>query len=86
VGYVLLITFEVFPDHEHMGDEAMLVVQGSCIDSYGTVMRRGDLIRMPPGTHHEFKALPGPDFIYLGVAMNGFVMGGQHIKPGDPRG
>jgi quercetin dioxygenase-like cupin family protein len=49
-------------------------------------MRRGDLIRMPPGTHHEFKAQPGPDFIYLGVAKNGIVIGGEHIKPGDPRG
>ena len=86
VGFVRVRPGQVFPDHEHMGDEAMLVVQGSCIDSYGTVMRRGDLIRMPPGTHHDFKALPGPDFIYLGVAKNGFVMGGEHIKPGDPRG
>jgi hypothetical protein len=86
VGFVRVGAGLVFPDHEHMGDETMLVVQGSCIDSYGTVMKRGDLIRMPPGTHHDFKAQPGPDFIYLGIAKNGFVMGGQHIKPGDPRG
>jgi len=86
VGFVKLRPGVVFPDHEHMGDEAMLVVQGSCIDSNGTVMRRGDLIRMPPGTHHDFKAQPGPDFIYLGVAKNGFMMFGEHIKPGDPRG
>jgi anti-sigma factor ChrR (cupin superfamily) len=86
VGFVKLHPGGVFPDHEHMGDEAMLVVQGSCIDSSGTVIRRGDLIRMPAGTHHDLKAQPGPDFIYLGIAYKGFVMGGQHIKPGDPRG
>jgi quercetin dioxygenase-like cupin family protein len=86
VGFVKLRPGVVFPDHEHMGDEAMLVVQGSCIDSYGTIMRRGDSIRLPPGTHHEFTAQPGPDFIYLGVAHKGFIMGGEHIKPGDPRG
>ncbi|HMI87693.1 MAG TPA: cupin domain-containing protein [Polyangiaceae bacterium] len=86
VGFVRLRSGVVFPDHEHMGDEIMLVVQGGCVDSYGTVMKRGDLIRMPPGTHHDFKARPGPDFIYLGVAKNGFMMFGEHIKPGDPRG
>jgi anti-sigma factor ChrR (cupin superfamily) len=86
VGFVKLRPGAVFPDHEHMGEDAMLVVQGSCIDSNGTVMRRGDLMRMSQGTHHDFKAQPGPDFIYLGVAKNGFKMFGEHIKPGDPRG
>jgi anti-sigma factor ChrR (cupin superfamily) len=86
VGFVKIAPGHVFPDHEHMGDEEMFIVQGSCVDASGTVMRRGDLIRMPPGTHHELNARPGPDFIYLGIAHKGFVMGGQHIKPGDPRG
>ena len=86
VGFVKISSGHVFPDHEHMGDEEMFIVQGSCVDDQGAVFKRGDLIRMPPGTHHEFKARPGPDFIYLGIAHKGFVMGGQHIKPGDPRG
>jgi anti-sigma factor ChrR (cupin superfamily) len=86
VGFVKVRPGAVFPDHEHVGEDAMLVVQGSCIDSHGTVMRRGDLLRMAPGTHHELKAQPGPDFIYLGVAKSGFMMFGEHIKPGDPRG
>ena len=86
VGFVKLAPGAVFPDHEHMGDDTMLVVQGSCIDSHGTLMRRGDLMTMGEGTSHEFKAQPGPDFIYLGIAKNGFKMFGEHIKPGDPRG
>jgi anti-sigma factor ChrR (cupin superfamily) len=86
VGFVKLSPGATFPDHEHMGEDTMLVVQGSCIDTHGTVMRRGDLVRMGGGTHHEFKAQPGPDFIYLGIAKNGFKMFGEHIKPGDPRG
>lgn len=85
VGWVRVEPGVEFPHHEHMGDEAMLIVQGSCVDSYGTVMRRGDLVRLAPGTHHDFKALPGPDFIYLGVAKGGIVMFGVHMKPGDPR-
>jgi putative transcriptional regulator len=85
VGWVRVQPGVEFPHHEHMGDEAMLVIQGSCIDSYGTVMRRGELARLAPGTAHTFKALPGPDFIYLGVAKNGIVMFGVHMKPGDPR-
>jgi quercetin dioxygenase-like cupin family protein len=86
VGFVRIKPGSVFPDHEHMGDESMFVVQGSAIDSNGLVMRRGDLIRLPPHTHHDFTAQPGPDFIYLGIAKNGFMLFGEHIKPGDPRG
>lgn len=85
VGWVRVKPGHVFPEHEHMGDEAMLIVQGSCVDSNGTVMRRGDLVRLPPGTKHDFKAQPGPDFIYLGVAKNGILMFGEHMKPGDRR-
>lgn len=86
VGFVRVKPGCVFPDHEHMGDEAMFVVQGCAIDSNGLVMKRGDLIRLPPHTNHDFKAQPGPDFVYLGIAKNGFMLFGQHIKPGDPRG
>jgi quercetin dioxygenase-like cupin family protein len=86
VGFVRVKPGCVFPDHEHMGDESMLVVQGCAIDSNGLVMRRGDLIRLPPHSNHDFTAQPGPDFIYLGIAKNGFMLFGEHIKPGDPRG
>jgi quercetin dioxygenase-like cupin family protein len=86
VGFVRVKPGCVFPDHEHMGDEVMFVVQGCAIDSNGLVMRRGDVIRLPPHSHHDFKAEPGPDFIYLGIAKNGFMLFGEHIKPGDPRG
>jgi hypothetical protein len=51
----------------------MFVVQACAIDSNGLLMRRGDVIRLPPHSHHDFKAPPGPDFIYLGIAKNGFT-------------
>jgi len=44
------------------------------------------LIRMSEGTHHEFRAQPGPDFIYLGGPRIIKKMIGEQIKPGDPRG
>jgi anti-sigma factor ChrR (cupin superfamily) len=86
VGFVRIRPGDVFPDHEHMGDEANLVLQGSAVDATGRILRRGDLVRMSLGTHHELRARSGPDFIYLGVAHKGFLMFGEHIKPGDPRG
>ena len=85
VGFVKLAPGAVFPEHTHQGDEAALVLQGSCIESGGRVARRGDLVTMAQGSTHELTALPGPDFIYVAVAHRGFEMFGELIGPGDPR-
>ena len=86
VGFVKVKPGHVFPEHEHMGEEHALVVQGACVEGSGRVARRGELVKMERGTSHELKALPGPDFIYLGIAQQGFMMFGMHVKKGDPRG
>ena len=86
VGFVKVQPGHVFPEHEHVGDEVALIIQGASIEASGRVARRGDLVRMGRGSAHELKALPGPAFIYLGIAQQGFMMFGMHIKKGDPRG
>ena len=86
VGFVKIKPGHVFPEHEHLGREHALIVQGSCVEGSGRVVRRGELVEMPRGSSHELTALPGPDFIYLGIAQQGFMMFGMHVKKGDPRG
>ena len=85
VGFVRIQPGCFFPDHTHKGDEVMLVLQGSFALADGTVFKRGDLVRAPTDSSHELTALPGPDFIYLSASQNGFLLFGEHIKPGDPR-
>jgi quercetin dioxygenase-like cupin family protein len=85
VGFVRIKPGCVFPEHTHEGDEAALVLQGSCLEDNGRLARRGDLVRMRRGSQHALTAQPGPDFIYLGIAHRGFVLLGMHVKPGDPR-
>jgi anti-sigma factor ChrR (cupin superfamily) len=84
-GFVKIAPGSVFPDHTHQGDEVALVLQGSCRDSSGRVVGRGETVRMGEGSTHALVALDGPDFIYLATVQNGLVMFGQEIKPGDPR-
>jgi anti-sigma factor ChrR (cupin superfamily) len=85
VGFVRIEPGRSFPDHEHVGEETTLVLQGSLRDSDGTVHRRGDQCVKTPGTSHELEALPGPALIYLTIAFDGVQIAGMHIGPDDPR-
>jgi putative transcriptional regulator len=72
-----------FPDHEHLGEELVLVLQGGFEDvSRGLVFRPGDVDRMPPGTSHSFRALPdGPDLVQLAVTHTGLRALGTFFGP-----
>jgi putative transcriptional regulator len=85
VGFIKIEAGAEFPDHVHRGDEAALILQGSCRDSGGQLARRGDLLRMRTDTAHSVRALAGPELIYLAVAHEGISLGGELILPGDPR-
>ncbi len=39
--------------HQHMGFEEFLVMQGELIDSDGTTYRKGDFVRLLPGSKHS---------------------------------
>jgi anti-sigma factor ChrR (cupin superfamily) len=83
-GFVRIQPGQVFPEHGHLGEEAALALQGTCVEDNGRVTRAGDLVRMQPGQQHALTALPGPDFIYLAVVQRGITMFGMEITKGKP--
>ncbi len=85
VGFVRIAPGGAFPDHTHQGEEVALVLQGSCVEGDGRVARRGDELHRETGSTHMLTARPGPDLIYLAASQNGFLIFGEHLKPGDPR-
>ncbi len=75
VGFVRVAAGTVFPNHHHRGDETVLVVQGSFVDSTGVTAMPGDRITMVAGTHHHVDAGPETDLIYAVVAWGITVEG-----------
>lgn len=84
-GFVRMPQGAVFPEHKHLGDEAVLVVQGSFEDGVsGRVYRAGDVVRMGAGSSHDFRARPGPALVYLVVLAEGLQIGDAVFGPDDP--
>lgn len=86
-GFVRMPAFANFPDHDHLGDETVLILQGSCIEDHsGCILRAGDEAVRSAGTRHTFTVRPGPDLIYLAVAFDGIqIVGGAALRAGQPR-
>ncbi len=85
-GFVRITSGSGFPDHEHLGDEEVLIIQGSCVDSTdGKVFAPGDRVAMARGSIHSFEVRPGPDFVYLAVVFRGIRLGEQELLADDPR-
>ena len=72
-----------FPEHEHLGDELVLVLQGGFEDAArGLCFRAGDVDRMPAGSTHTFRALPGgTDLLKLSIVQVGVRALGQVFEP-----
>lgn len=68
-----------WPLHRHIGDEAMLIVQGGLVEADGTVYRAGSVIEKLPGTEHAFKILPDEDCLCAVIIHEGIEM-----PPGTP--
>lgn len=85
VGFIRLEPGTVFPPHEHLGEERVLILQGGYQDEDGTVYKSGDLVVGAAGDSHFFTALEGADLIYLVVVQEGVKIGDQVIRAGDPR-
>jgi anti-sigma factor ChrR (cupin superfamily) len=75
-GFVRLDAGTAFPEHRHLGDETVLVLQGSYLDSGGATIRPGDVIKMPKGSSHHFTAGPDEDLIYAVVVFEGIEIAG----------
>jgi quercetin dioxygenase-like cupin family protein len=85
-GFVRVEREQSFPEHSHLGDEAVLIMQGACRDSSnGEVHRPGDVVRTGVGHAHGIDVLPGPKLIYLAVVFGGIDIDGLVLLPGDPR-
>lgn len=85
-GFVRIESGAGFPEHEHLGAEEILILQGSCLDSVDQkVLRAGDRVQMPSGSAHSFDVREGPDFLYLAVVFNGLRVNGQELLANDPR-
>jgi hypothetical protein len=82
-GFVRVRAGFEFPEHEHLGDEAVMIMQGYYSDSItGEVFGPGDTPRMAADTRHSFRVLAdGPDLLGLVVAHNGLRAQGQEFLP-----
>ena len=83
VGFVRMREGAQFIEHEHVGDEVMLILQGGLVMN-GVTYRAGDEVPSKGGTSHTFVAAPGPDLLYLGVIEGGMKIDGHLIGPSDP--
>jgi len=85
IGFVRVAAGTDFPPHRHLGDERVLVLQGSYRDSGGATVRAGDQVHMPAGSEHHFSADPERDLIYA-VVFGGIEIGGVPVElhPRDP--
>lgn len=45
--------------HEHTGIEEFYVMEGTLVDSDGTIFRKGDFVRFDPGSEHWSEAPDG---------------------------
>lgn len=82
-GFVRVQAGLPFPDHEHLGDELVLLIQGSYQDTIsGEIFGPGAVIPMGAGTSHAFVVTPnGPDLIKLAVVHKGLRAGELLYEP-----
>lgn len=61
-----------FPEHEHVGDESMLLLQGEVEDDEGKRYGAGDLIESASGTRHALRCVSEDEVIYAArvIALN----------------
>jgi hypothetical protein len=81
-GFIRVDAGQEFPQHEHLGEEITLVLQGRFDDrDRGVVLVPGDIDRMPAGTSHGFRVRPGIDGLKLAVVHTGLRALGHTYLP-----
>ncbi len=84
IGFVRVAAGTRFPPHRHIGDEHVLVLQGSYRDSTGPTVRAGEMASMSDDTTHDLTAGPERDLIYA-VVFGAIEIGGVRIDAFGPR-
>jgi quercetin dioxygenase-like cupin family protein len=82
-GFVRVAAGLEFPEHQHHGEERLLVLQGSFYEpTQGRVFRPGDICVMPEGSRHSHTGpADGPDLLVLTVIDKGVSVGEQRFSP-----
>lgn len=73
-GFVRVEAGHAFPEHEHLGPERVLILQGAYDDpETGQRLRPGDVVERPAGTRHGLQHAPaaGVDLLWLAVVYTG---------------
>jgi hypothetical protein len=82
-GFVRVAAGTNFPEHEHIGDEIVLVLQGTFVDTTrGLTFHAGDSDIMRAGTSHSYYVpAGGPDLLKLSVTQVGLRAMGHTYSP-----
>jgi anti-sigma factor ChrR (cupin superfamily) len=82
-GFVRVAAGLEFPEHEHHGEEHVLVLQGAFRDpTQDRTFRPGEVSVMPEGTSHlHIVPEDGPDLLILSVIQEGVSVGEQRFWP-----
>ncbi len=84
-GFTRIAPGITFPEHEHVGEECVLVMQGSFRDADGEEHGVGDEVWLPADSSHTFEVTSKIPLLYLAIVQGGLRVGGVLIPPGDPR-
>jgi len=85
-GFLRLSPGLHFPEHTHLGDEQVFVLQGHFIDHVsGESFGPGAVVPMPAGSTHSFEVIDGgTDLLLLTVIQVGVEIGGVTLGPESP--
>jgi len=84
-GFVRIPAGSDFPQHRHIGDEKVLVLDGAILDSSGQEFHPGDIAEMPAGSSHSYRARDGgTDLLIFAVVREGIDIGDLIFRHRDP--
>lgn len=84
-GFLRHAPGSTFPEHDHVGGEQVLVLQGAFEDADGVVYGSGEIAARGPCSPHSYRAVGPLPLVTMAVVQGGLVVGGVTIPPGDPR-
>lgn len=85
-GFVRLEPGAIFPPHKHLGEEAMLVLEGQLRDGASNrILGPGDLVIQAQGSEHHLINEGTTPCIFAARAMNGIEVAGAPARPTKPK-